>query len=66
VDYYRHIIAHADDHLAPGGWIVVEIGADMAPEVGRIFARAGGYAAVSVFQDYAGKERVIATRKLAA
>jgi release factor glutamine methyltransferase len=63
VDYYRHIIAHAEKHLTGGGWIVVEIGADTAREITEIFTAAGGYGPVSVFQDYAGKDRVIAARK---
>lgn len=66
LDYYRHIATHAADHLAQGGWLVVEIGAEMASGVARMFAAAGDYAAVSVFQDYAGKDRVIATRKRTA
>jgi len=66
LDYYRHIAAHAGKQLAPGGWLVVEIGAEMASEVAGMFAAAGGYGAASVFQDYAGQDRVIATRKLRA
>lgn len=64
MDYYRHIAAYAGDYLAQGGWLVVEIGGDLAPEVARIFAAVGRYAPVSVFQDYAGKDRVVAARKL--
>jgi len=64
MSYYRQIAVHASKRLVHGGWIVVEIGAQMASEVSQMFAVAGDYAAVSVFQDYACKDRVIATRKL--
>lgn len=66
LDYYRRIVAQAGDYLAPGGWLVMETGADMAAEVAGIFAAAGSYAPAAVYQDYAGKDRVIATAKLAA
>jgi release factor glutamine methyltransferase len=63
MDYYRHIIAHADEHLTGRGWIVVEIGAETAPEIIKLFTAPANYAPVSVFQDYAGKDRVIAACK---
>ncbi len=66
LDYYRRIAARAGTYLGPGGWIVVETGADMAAQVARIFAGAGIFAPAAVYQDYAGKDRVIATTKRAA
>jgi release factor glutamine methyltransferase len=60
IEYYRRIIGEAHEHLAPGSSIVLEIGADMAPVVTELFARSGGYGPPSVYQDYAGKDRVIA------
>ena len=63
-DTYRRIIAEAHKYLANGGSIVLEIGADMAPDLVDLFARAGRYGPASVYQDYAGKDRVIAAVKL--
>jgi release factor glutamine methyltransferase len=62
LDFYRRIIAHASDYLVDGGLIALEIGADMADAVGRIFNSAARYGPVSVYRDYAGKDRVIAAR----
>jgi release factor glutamine methyltransferase len=63
-DKYRRIIGESHRYLAPGGSIVLEIGADMASAVAELFARSGQYGKVSVYQDYAGKDRVIAATKL--
>lgn len=63
IDACRRIIARGYEYLAPGGAIVLEIGADMAPAVAELFARIGSYSLASVYQDYAGKDRVIAAMK---
>ena len=64
LDTYRRIIAEGHKYLATGGSIVLEIGADMAPDVADLFSRSGCYGPASVYQDYAGKDRVIAAVKL--
>jgi release factor glutamine methyltransferase len=63
IEYYRRIIGEAREYLAPGSSIVLEIGADMAPVVTELFARSGCYGPASVYQDYAGKDRVISATK---
>lgn len=63
LDYYRRIIAEGHRYLT-GGYIVLEIGADMADEVARLFASTGSYLEASVHGDYAGKDRVIAAKRL--
>jgi release factor glutamine methyltransferase len=63
-DTYRRIIAEAHKYLVTGGSIVLEIGADMAPDLVDLFSRAGCYGPASVYQDYTGKDRVIAAIKL--
>jgi release factor glutamine methyltransferase len=63
LDTYRRIIEEGHKVLATGGSMVLEIGADMAPAVANLFARPGCYGRVSVYQDYAGKNRVIAALK---
>lgn len=64
VEYYRRVIGVAHEYLAPGSSIVLEMGADMAPVVTELFARSGRYGPASVYQDYGGKDRVIAAMKL--
>jgi release factor glutamine methyltransferase len=64
MEYYRRVIGVAHEYLAPGSSIVLEMGADMAPVVTELFARSGRYGPASVYQDYGGKDRVIAAIKL--
>ena len=44
--------------------MVLEIGADMQDKVSRLFTGVGTYSESSVFQDYAGRDRVVVARKL--
>jgi release factor glutamine methyltransferase len=66
MDIYRRIIGEAHEYLAPGGHIVLEIGADLGKTVAELFTSSGFYGPVSVYPDYAGKDRVIAAVKLPA
>jgi release factor glutamine methyltransferase len=66
MDIYRRIIEEAHEYLAPGGHIVLEIGADLGKTVTELFTRSGYYGQVSVYRDYAGKDRVVAAVKLPA
>jgi release factor glutamine methyltransferase len=59
LDFYRRIAAAAPDYLAEWGVLALEIGADMAREVSAICAETGRYREIEVFQDYAGRDRVI-------
>jgi release factor glutamine methyltransferase len=64
IDTYRRIIEEGHKYLAPGGSMVLEIGADMTSAVADLFSRCGYYGPACVHQDYAGKDRVIAAMKL--
>lgn len=55
---YRAIAAGAPAHLAPGGWLAVEIGPTQADAVGALFAGAG-LRGVGVRRDLDGRDRVV-------
>jgi release factor glutamine methyltransferase len=59
LDYYRRIIAEAHCYLEPGGHLILEIGADMGAVLVDMLAKAGCYAPAVVYQDYAGRDRII-------
>jgi len=63
LDTCRKIIDRADKYLAPKGYLLLEIGDDIREAVAELFARAGIYQTTSIYQDYAGKNRVIAAVK---
>ncbi|MBF9036156.1 peptide chain release factor N(5)-glutamine methyltransferase [Rhodobacterales bacterium HKCCE2091] len=55
---YRVIAAAAPRHLAPGGRLFVETGADQGPAVAEMF-RAAGLDAVAIHPDMDGRDRVV-------
>lgn len=62
LEFYRRIAAAAPDYLAERGALVLEVGADMASEVSAICADTGRYRNIEVFQDYAGRDRVVSAQ----
>ncbi len=61
-DFYRRIAAAAPDYLAEQGALALEIGAHMASDVCAICAETGRYREIQIFQDYAGRDRVVLAR----
>lgn len=61
LDAYRQIGERALAHLAPGGHLVVEIGASQSAGVTAILQKAG-FAAPRVHRDINGRDRVIVAR----
>lgn len=64
LEYYRWIAVGAYRHLPEGAYVLLEIGADMAAAVTELFSETKCYASPVIHQDYAGRDRVFATRKL--
>jgi release factor glutamine methyltransferase len=63
--FHRAIIAGAPRRLRPGGFLLLEIGADQAEAVRGLFESAGGFDAPGVYRDLAGRDRVVAARRTA-
>jgi release factor glutamine methyltransferase len=57
----RTIVDAAPGHVRPGGWLVLEIGADQGSAVAA-HLRAGGYVDVAIVPDLAGRDRVAVAR----
>ena len=58
LDYIRRIIASAPAFLRPGGWLILEIGANQKAAVQTLFQESGCYDQIEVLHDYAGLPRV--------
>lgn len=56
--FYRRIVAECADYLAPGGWLLFEIGYDQGEAVSGML-RAAGFLDVAVIRDLAGNDRVV-------
>ena len=61
LDAIRTIVAAAPRWVRPGGWLVLEIGADQGAAVAELLA-AGDYADVEIRPDLAGRDRVAVAR----
>jgi release factor glutamine methyltransferase len=64
LDFYRRIVADAPKHSIAGGIVAVEVGADIADPVVRLFAAHRSYEPAAIHRDYAGKDRVVTARIL--
>jgi release factor glutamine methyltransferase len=58
----EHIVAHAPEHLRPGGWLALEHGSEQRPAVTALLSQAG-FSTIRSLKDLAGHERVTAGRK---
>ncbi|MFP5487055.1 MAG: peptide chain release factor N(5)-glutamine methyltransferase [Acidimicrobiia bacterium] len=62
LDDVRALVAGAPDRLAPGGWLVLEIGADQGAAV-RALLDAAGFVDVEIRPDLAGLDRIAIGRR---
>ncbi len=58
LDCIEHVIYQAKKHLAPGGQIFFEIGADQGRQVSQLFVAVGDYKKIAIVPDWAGRDRV--------
>jgi len=57
LDAIREIVAGAPEHLAAGGWLVLEIGADQGRAVRELYEQAG-FEKFEIRKDLAGRDRI--------
>lgn len=62
LDAISHIASHAEKHLLPGGWLLLEHGASQGAQVRELLDR-HGFADVETTTDLAGHERITAGRR---
>lgn len=63
LQFHRAIISEAPQHLRPGGFLLLEIGADQAESVTRLFEESGDFEGRRVLRDLAGRDRVVVARR---
>jgi release factor glutamine methyltransferase len=59
MDVINRICLDCVNHLKPGGWLFMEIGADIEESVMSVFGSVGRYGQVKVVQDWSGRPRVL-------
>ena len=60
---HRGIIAGAPDRIRPGGFLLLEIGADQADSVSQLLEDRGSFGNIRVLPDLAGRDRVVVARR---
>ena len=60
LDFYERIVPAAPTYLVPGGLLAVEIAAERALEVQKLFAATGRFEAIETVNDLGGTPRVVA------
>jgi release factor glutamine methyltransferase len=63
LDFYRSLIPAAEEHLNPGGWLLVEVGIGQAADVFRLFMETGGYFEPITALDPGRIERVVGAER---
>ena len=63
VEVIERLVAQAAEHLAPGGWLVLEAGPGVAAEVERLLGATPGLAPGPTLKDLAGLPRVFQARR---
>jgi release factor glutamine methyltransferase len=58
----RLVIESAASHMAPGGWLLFEIGYDQWASVERLVAATGSYTDLTLIKDHSGLDRVVRAR----
>ena len=58
LNIYRRIAAECQDHLRPGGCLMMEIGFDQAEDIRSLFESSDGWSKVEIIKDLAGLDRV--------
>jgi len=64
LDIYRRIASQCRGYLTATGHVLLELADATGEAVAQIFANAGGFEPAALLRDYAGKDRVMVTRKL--
>ena len=61
--YYGVLIGEGGERLRPGGWLLLEIGADQAAPLRAMLKRSSRYEEIRFRADYGGIERVVMARR---
>jgi len=63
LDLIRPLVREAQRHLLPRGWLALEVGDGMAPQVAELLQETGAFGQMEKIPDYQGVPRVIRARR---
>jgi release factor glutamine methyltransferase len=63
LDLIRPLIRQAPHYVKGGGWVLLEVGDQQAPQVAALVAETGAYDRIETVKDFSGMERVVRARR---
>ena len=63
LDLIRPLIRQAQQYVIGGGWVLLEVGDQQAPQVAALLAETGAYNRIETIKDFSGMERVVRARR---
>jgi len=63
LDLIRPLIRQAQQYVKGGGWMLLEVGDQQAPQVAALVEETGAYNRIETIKDFSGIERVVRARR---
>jgi release factor glutamine methyltransferase len=63
LDLIRPLIRQAQQYVKGGGWVLLEVGDQQAPQVAALVEATGAYDRIETIKDFNGMERVVRARR---
>jgi release factor glutamine methyltransferase len=63
LDLIRPLIRQAQQYVKGGGWVLLEVGDQQAPQVAALVEESGAYNRIETIKDFSGMERVVRARR---
>jgi release factor glutamine methyltransferase len=63
LDLMRPLIRQAPQYVKAGGWMLLEVGDQQAPQVAALVEETGAYNRIETIKDFSGMERVVRARR---
>jgi release factor glutamine methyltransferase len=63
LDLIRPLIRQAQQYVRGGGWVLLEVGDQQAPQVAALMEETGAYDRIETIKDFSGMERVVRARR---
>ena len=63
LDLIRPLIRQAQQFVSSGGWVLLEVGDQQAPQAAALFEETGAYDRIETIKDFNGMERVVRARR---
>ena len=63
LDLIRPLIRQAPQYVMGGGWLLLEVGDQQAPQVAALVAETGAYDRLKIIRDFSGMDRVVRARR---